>query len=59
MRESRTGDTKTATRWGAVASVSRSGLWESALWMMVGVNALMMALAPLVRLQENPVAAAR
>jgi hypothetical protein len=51
MRESRARETKT--------SVSRSGRWESALWMMVGVNALMMALALLIRRQENPVAVAR
>jgi len=31
--------------------VSRSGRWESALWVMVGVNVLMMALALLVRRQ--------
>jgi predicted MFS family arabinose efflux permease len=33
--------------------VSRSGRWESALWVMVGVNVLMMALALLVRRQEK------
>jgi hypothetical protein len=35
------------------AGVSRSGRWESALWMMVGINVLMMALALLVRRQEK------
>ncbi len=33
--------------------VSRSGRWESSLWVMVGVNVLMMALALLVRRQEK------
>lgn len=35
------------------AGVSRSGRWESALWVMVGVNAAMMALALLVRREEK------
>jgi len=38
------------------AGVSRSGRWESALWLMVGVNAAMMALALLVRREEKLVA---
>lgn len=33
--------------------VSRSGRWESALWVMVGVNVLMMAFAFLSRRQEK------
>jgi MFS family permease len=37
--------------------VSKSGRWESALWVMVGVNMLMMALAFLLRLQEKGIAA--
>jgi len=37
--------------------VSKSGCWESALWVMVGVNMLMMALAFLLRLQEKGIAA--
>src|ERR1700738_463949 len=37
-------------------SVSKSGRWESALWVMVGVNVLMMALAFLLRRQEKRIA---
>jgi hypothetical protein len=38
------------------AGVSRSARWESALWVMVGVNVAMMALALLVRREEKLVA---
>jgi len=38
------------------AGVSRSGRWESALWVMVGVNAAMMSLALLVRREQKLVA---
>jgi MFS family permease len=38
-------------------SVSKSGRWESALWVMVGVNVLVMALAFLLRCQEKRIAA--
>ena len=38
------------------AGVSRSGRWESALWVMVGVNAAMMALALLARREEKLIA---
>ena len=37
--------------------VSKSGRWESALWVMVGVNVLVMALAFLLRRQEKRIAA--
>ena len=37
--------------------VSKSGHWESALWVMVGVNVLVMALAFLLRRQEKRIAA--
>jgi MFS family permease len=38
------------------AGVSRSGRWESAQWVMVGVNAAMMGLALLMRREEKLVA---
>jgi MFS family permease len=46
--------------WGPAAlaiGVSKFGRWESALWVMVGVNMLMMALAFLLRLQMKGIAA--